>query len=252
MNLIMNGSEAITGKGTVTISTSNVRIDEPITTSHGIIEPNSYNLLSVQDSGNGIPPKDLPHIFEPFYSTKKLGRSGTGLGLAVVWNSIQDHDGSVQVLSDENGTIFNLYFPCSAQDQQSQTPLDNETELQGGGKSILVVDDELQQRDIASQLLSSLGYNVETASSGEDAVEFIRKQKVDLVLLDMVMGNGLNGRQTYEKLINYSPGQKAIIMSGFSASNEVEETIRLGAQGLINKPYTKKQLSQAIHMALSE
>lgn len=250
MNLVINGSEAVTGQGDITISTSSRTINNTIT-HHGSIQAGTYLVLSVQDSGAGISPDALPHIFEPFYSKKELGRSGTGLGLAVVWNTMQDHNGSVQVESDFNGTKFSLYFPCSPEDQQREnTPVDRTME-RGDGKSILVVDDEPQQRDIAVQLLASLGYNVDAVLSGEEAITYFNSHKPDLVLLDMVMGAGMNGRQTYEKIITLSPNQKAIIMSGFSASSDVQEAIRLGAGGLINKPYTKEQLSKEVHRVLA-
>ncbi len=250
MNLVINASEAIAKQGEIIISTSSTTIDATIT-NHGTIKAGTYIVLSVHDSGTGIPPENLPHIFEPFYSKKELGRSGTGLGLAVVWNTMQDHGGNVRVDSNANGTKFSLFFPSSPEEQQKNYLPADEAMMRGDGKSILVVDDEAQQRDISKQLLKSLGYDVTTVSTGEEAVEYIHTHKPDLILLDMVMGTGMNGRQTYEKIITISPNQKAIIMSGFSASSDVQEAIRLGAGGLINKPYTKEQLSKAVHMVLT-
>lgn len=251
MNLVTNASEAVEGTGQVTIETANTTVDTLTTTGHGTITAGSYVVVAVKDSGTGIPPHELSHIFEPFYSKKELGRSGTGLGLTIVWNTIQDHDGGIQVTSTESGSTFELYFPRSFESAKDIAPKRNMDIFMGNGESILVVDDEFQQRDIASQLLESLGYKVESVASGKAAIDYVRTTEVDLVLLDMVLESGMNGLQIYEEIIRIHPGQKAIIMSGFSESDDVRNTINLGAGGLVKKPYTKEQLARAVFSELA-
>ena len=174
-----------------------------------------------------------------------MGRSGTGLGLAVVWNTMKDHGAFIHVDSDDNGTIFTLCFPpCREGTIQKQTDTDLER-LKGCG-TVLVVDDEEQQRDIAAQMLTKLGYIVEAVSSGEEAVEYCRKTSVDLVLLDMLMEPGINGLETYQQIIDFCPSQKAIIASGFSESSSVLDAKALGVGSFIKKPYSIEQLGKSV------
>jgi len=246
MNLITNAIEAMDGSGQVTISTVSQEIGEPCP-QNILIEQGSCIRLSIHDTGPGISAHDIDHIFEPFYSKKKMGRSGTGLGLSVVWNTMLDHGGGVKVEGGENGTTFMLYFPCVTEDIEQQVGGETEWEaFAGNGEAILVVDDEPQQRDIAVQLLKSIGYQPKAVSSGEEAIEYIKNNSVDLLMLDMILEQGLNGRQTYEKILQSKPDQKAVIVSGYSESDEVKATLKLGAGSLIAKPYTKEQLAKVV------
>lgn len=246
MNLVNNGSEAIDSTGEVTISTRSVVVNSPITTVHGIISPGDYATLTVEDSGKGIAPAELSQVLEPFFSKKELGRSGTGLGLTVVWNTVQDHDGGIVINSTEQGTSFTLYFPVTGVQEQETVSKFSAEDLSGDGQSILIVDDEFHQRDIATRLLASLGYLVESVASGEAAVKHLHHHNVDLVILDMIMESGMNGLETYKEIKKISPSQRAVIISGFSESEDVKNTIQLGAGGLVNKPYTKEQLARAV------
>ena len=214
------------------------------------INAGEYAILTVTDTGKGISEKDLEHIFEPFYTKKVMGISGTGLGLAVVWNSVLDHGGTVQVESSAQGTSFLLYFPVSAGEVRPKETNSGIEGLKGSGETILVVDDEPLQRDIASRMLQVLGYACVCAGSGEKAVAYLQENRVDLVLLDMLMDPGINGRQTFERIIRIHPYQKAVIASGFSESEEVKMTQRLGARGFIKKPYSIEQLGRALKEAM--
>ena len=250
MNLLGNAMEAQAQSGVITISTKNCIVDRPIR-GYDTINAGEYTVLSVSDSGSGIPPGDLDRIFEPFYTKKVMGRSGTGLGLAIVWNTVQDHDGYITVQSSTKGTCFDLYFPSTHSKvvvDQSNTPIDV---LKGNGESILVVDDDPTQREIASAMLLVLGYRVDTVASGEAALDFIQSHAVDLILLDMIMPQGINGRETYEAISRIRPGQKAIIASGFSETEEVNEAQRMGAGKLLKKPYAIETLGQALRSALA-
>ena len=251
MNLVANASEAIEGSGTVTISTTNRYLDEPLK-GYEDVNTGEYVLLTVSDDGSGISSEDLERIFEPFYTKKIMGRSGTGLGLAVVWNCMQDHDGYINVKSSEKGTVFELYFPVTREEvtaKKEEVPLDD---YLGHGEKILVVDDEERQREIASGILTKLGYNAETVSSGEDAIEYVKEHAVDIIVLDMVMPKGINGRKTYEEIIKIRPGQKAIIASGYAKTKEVEMAQELGAGKYIKKPYTMAKIGLAVKEELEK
>ncbi|MCB2184126.1 MAG: cache domain-containing protein [Desulfobulbaceae bacterium] len=251
MNLILNAAEAITGSGEIFISTANKYIDKPIAQNQ-YLPKGEYALLQVSDNGQGISSVDLEHIFEPFYTKKVMGKSGTGLGLAIVWNTAQDHGGGVSVASGGKGTTFTLYFPAT-RDQLDKELKDIETEnLQGNGERILIVDDEKQQQIIASKLLTSLGYQVHTVGSGQEAIQYLHENTADLVVLDMILGPGINGCQTYEQIAKINPGQKAVIASGFSASAEVFKAQDLGAGQFLKKPYTLKQIGLAVKQTLRQ
>ncbi len=250
MNLVTNAAEAIGETGTITISTKNRYIDQPFVFNQ-YLDKGEYVIVSVLDSGSGIAAEDVDHIFEPFYSKKMMGRSGTGLGLAIVWNTVHEHAGTVTVSSDEGGTLFELYFPAS-RGQILELPQTVPKEaIMGSNEHILVVDDEPQQREIASQILESLGYRVDAVSCGEDAVHFVRECPVDLLILDMIMGPGINGRKTYEMILQFSPDQKAILVSGFSEDEEVQKVKSLGNIEFVKKPYTLLELGQAVKNEVS-
>lgn len=245
LNLFINACEAVGEVGTVTVSTSNHYIDKPFK-GYDEVHRGEYVLLSVSDTGPGISSMDIDHIFEPFYSKKVMGRSGTGLGLAVVWSAVQDHNGYIDIATDDQGACFDLYFPASrelADDGKEQITLQD---LQGKGQTILVVDDEATQCDIVTSMLTQLGYNSSSVASGEEAVLFLKTHKVDLLVLDMIMEPGMNGRKTYERIISLHPGQKAIITSGFSETDEVKKAQNLGAGIFIKKPFSINQLGYAI------
>lgn len=250
MNLLTNAAEAITGSGTILIETENRYIDKPVVDNQ-FMETGEYAVIRISDTGQGIKDEDINHIFEPFYTKKVMGRSGTGLGLAIVWNTVQDHGGAVTVHSSEQGTTFELYFPITREELSVGRGTLDLKELQGSGESILVVDDEEKQRNIASEMLSALGYRVETAAGGEEAVEMLRDRPMDLVLLDMIMDPGINGRRTFEKIIGIYPDQKAIIASGFSENEEVKKALELGVHTFMRKPYTMEQIGLTIKDVLS-
>ena len=245
MNLVTNASEAIVGSGTATISTMNRYLDAPLK-GYEDVRTGEYVMLTVSDDGSGISLQELERIFEPFYTKKVLGRSGTGLGLAVVWNTVQDHNGYINVKSSEKGTVFELYFPVTRHTvaaEKEAVPLED---YLGHGEKILVVDDEERQREIACGMLTKLGYNAEAVSSGKEAIDYLKEHAPDLIVLDMVMPKGINGRETYEEIIKICPGQKAIIASGFSETEEVKMAQKLGASKYIKKPYILEKIGLAI------
>jgi len=251
MNLLTNAAEAVGSSGHVIVSTSNQKIHFSSRSEQHNMDPGYYLLLTVEDNGPGIADNNLEHIFEPFYTRKEMGQSGTGLGLSVVWNTVQDHKGKIFVESSKKGTCFQLYFPVCREERGATSTWKREENVPlGNGESLLVVDDEAQLRDIASQMLLNLGYKVESVCSGELACKFLADNRVDLIVIDMQMEPGMNGRQTYEKILEVYPGQRAIIASGYSESDEVKAALELGAGGFIKKPYSMDELGRAVRQAL--
>ena len=252
MNLVSNAAEAMPEGGRLTVSTENRYIDRPIG-GYDNVREGDYAVITISDTGTGISPDDIEKIFEPFYTKKKMGRSGTGLGMAVVWGTVKDHRGYIDVHSIEGeGTSFFLFFPVTRKklpENQSHLPIES---YSGKGESILIVDDIETQRNIASGMLMELGYSVLSVSSGEEAVEYLRINKVDLLVLDMIMDPGMDGFETYKKIIDTRPGQKAIICSGFSETDRVKELQRLGAGAYIRKPLLLERIGLAVKEELKE
>jgi PAS domain S-box-containing protein len=249
-NLISNASEAMPKGGTVAIKTTNQYLDKPIQ-GYDQVRGGDYVVLSVSDTGEGIPDADLKRIFEPFYTKKVMGRSGTGLGLAVVWGTVKDHNGYINVQSEEGkGSTFTLYFPVTREDITAEYIAAPISEYLGKGESILVVDDVKEQRDLAASILSTLNYRVASVSSGEEAVAYLKEHQADLMVLDMIMDPGMDGLDTYKSILEIRPNQKAIIVSGFSESDRVKTAESLGAGAYVRKPYIKEKLGLAVRKAL--
>jgi PAS domain S-box-containing protein len=252
MNLVTNAAEAISDMGEIILSTNNRYIDRSLN-GYDKIKEGDYVILCVRDTGIGIPAEDLERIFEPFYTKKVMGKSGTGLGMAVVWGTVKDHKGYIDVKSaGGKGTEFTLYFPVVRQELTPDDPLLSIEDIMAKGESILVVDDVEDQREIASEMLSKLGYSVVSASSGEEAVDYMKHHSVDLLVLDMIMEPGIDGLDTYKKILEIHPNQKAIIASGYSETDRVKEAQRLGATSYVKKPYLLDKIGQVVRDELDK
>jgi signal transduction histidine kinase/ActR/RegA family two-component response regulator len=249
MNLVTNAAEAMPKGGPIGVELHGTYID----CEHQIsdkLAPGRYVQLIVSDSGKGIDPLVIDRIYEPFFTTKKMGRSGTGLGMAVVWGTVEDHQGHIRTLSaPDSGTAFELWFPAIEDAVQQQACAQAEPP-RARRESVLVVDDTLEQRDIAKAILNTLGYTVTTVDSGENAIAYLEKKDADLLLLDMAMEPGLNGLETYRAILGFKPDQRAVVVSGFSDSELIQSTLKLGAHCYIKKPYTIDSISRAIRNAL--
>ena len=245
-NLISNASEAMPKGGTVTIRTANQYLDKPVQ-GYDQIQEGDYVILMVSDTGEGISPADLQRIFEPFYTKKIMGRSGTGLGLSVVWGTVKDHNGYINVQSEEGkGSLFTLYFPVTREEITPEVAALSRSAYMGRGEAILVVDDVKGQRDLAASILQTLNYRVKCVSSGEEALAYLKEHSADLVILDMIMDPGMDGLDTYTKVREIKPRQKAIIVSGFSESDRVRAAQALGAGAYVRKPYVIEKLGLAV------
>jgi len=249
MNLLINAAEAMPTGGTISITSSNKFIDTPLSL-YEEIPPGSYACICITDEGIGIAVEDQRKIFEPFYSKKSMKRSGSGLGMTVIWVTVKDHNGFVDLHSNEGeGTKIELYFPVTdAQNEPSSAHLTLEDYV--GTEHVLIVDDTPVQLHVAEKILSKLGYKVNTVNSGEAAINFVSSHAVDLLVLDVIMPGGMDGLATYEQILAIRPGQKAIITSGFSESEKVAKLQQLGAGAYVQKPYTLEQLGQAVRTEL--
>lgn len=254
MNLTSNSAEAMPIEGVIEISTEYCFLNEPVKGYYDIIE-GSYIRISISDTGIGIDESDIENIFEPFFSKKRLGRSGTGLGMTVVWWTVKDHSGYIEVKSEKGkGTRFNLYFPAAeeiVEMKSVQAPL-SDSSFMGNGEHILIIEDDPDNRKFAEIILNELNYNVSSVACGEDAVEFIQNNRVDLLILDMIMDPGMNGLETYIEILKYKGEQKTIITSGYSESEDVKETLKLGAGSYIKKPYLRIQLARFVRAELDK
>jgi PAS domain S-box-containing protein len=249
MNLIVNAMEAMPAGGTLRVQTANRYVDHALA-GYETVPEGEYAVLRVIDAGIGIARQDMPNIFEPFYTKKRLGRSGTGLGMSVVWATVKDHSGFVNVESREGqGTRFELYFPAT-RETTAPKPCRIPIEDYLGSEQILVVDDIPEQRRIAADMLARLGYAVHTVSDGVTAVEVIQQKPIDLVILDMIMDPGIDGLETFQRMLSHVPRQKAIIASGFAETGRVRTALQLGAHGYLKKPYTLEKLGLAVRSAL--
>ena len=246
MNLVSNAAEAQPDGGQISISTRNHTFSPP---QLGVdpIREGEFIAIEISDKGCGISKADLNRIYEPFFTKKVMGRSGTGLGMAVVWGTVQDHQGHIDVTSQpDEGTTFCITLPATkeiAQPAQESVPA---SEFMGDGQVILIVDDVEEQREIATSILEMLNYKPVTVESGEKAIAFLKTGSADLVLLDMIMDPGLDGLETFTKIIGFKPNQKTIIASGYSKTVRVDKVIRLGASQFIKKPYTIETVGLAI------
>ncbi|MBU0970193.1 MAG: response regulator, partial [Proteobacteria bacterium] len=252
MNLVSNAAEAQPSGGQIIISTENRHVDKPIQ-GYESIKAGEFAVVTIEDKGIGIKNKDLQRIFEPFYTKKIMGRSGTGLGMAVVWGTVQDHYGYINIDSIENkGTKFYLYFPIDRQQIEKEIKPRDIKEYMGNKEIILIVDDVETQRQIAKTILNRLNYKVVTASSGEKAIEYLKNNTCDLILLDMIMDPGIDGLETYQRIKCLKRDQKVVIASGFSDNERVKEAQRLGAGQYIRKPYSVEEIGITIKEELGE
>lgn len=252
MNLIANSAEAMPDGGAITIKTANQYVDKELQGFDKVPE-GDYCVLTVIDTGIGILEEDMEKIFEPFYSKKKLGRSGTGLGMAVIWGTTKDHKGFIHIDSQiEKGTEIKLFFPVTRESISVGETIRDLAQLKGSGEKILIVDDSMEQRDIAREMLESLGYYVAAVASGEAAVEYLKKASFDLLVLDMIMNPGMDGLETYRRIIQEKPGQKAIIASGFSETERVRQAQEIGAGQYIKKPYTLEKIGLAVRREIDK
>ncbi len=253
LNIAVNARDAMPDGGKLIIETDNVTLDQVYCRSHMGAIPGDYVLISITDTGCGMPPEILEHIFEPFYTTKETGK-GTGLGLATVYGIVKNHKGYIMCYSEVGkGTTFKIYLPAIdghhvKEDEETEFNLD-ET---GNGELILFVDDDDEVREMGRNLLMKFGYRTITASSGEEAIQKFRrmKEKISLIILDLIMP-GMGGKKALDDILSIDPSARVVISSGFSASAHAKDALNSGAVGFINKPYNINQMLSVIQDAMN-
>lgn len=256
MNILINATEAINEhideKGLVRFRVYSRTFDRRFTCLNGDIVPGHYVCLSFEDNGVGIAPAIRDKIFEPFYSNKKMGVSGTGLGMSLVWNAVGDHQGGLILRHLNPGTLIKIYLPTTRNAlTKNDKIIENKAVVyRGVGETILIVDDDPRQCFLGKTILSSLGYQATSVSSGEEALLWLTHNEADLLILDMLLGEGIDGATTYTKALKISPHQKAIIVSAFANRDDVAQVLQKGAYTLVHKPYTIEQIAQAVHDGL--
>lgn len=247
MNLVVNARDAMLQGGKLTLAARNAELDEQFCRTQLKAHPGRYVILSVEDTGVGIPASILDRIFDPFFTTKEMGK-GTGLGLSTVHTIINSHDGFVDVTSTSGkGTTFKVYVPSAqeeSEDQKSENPVET---ARGHGEWILVIDDEKPIRDITEQVLVNRGYNVMTAGDGVEAVALFaeRSGRFDLVLTDLMMPL-MDGIATIRALRRIRPEIKIIAMSGMLTDDSAMQAKDLSPESFLSKPFTSDILLQTI------
>lgn len=257
MNLCVNARDAMVDRPdtdlshrTLTIAADVVHINEVHARPHPGARPGQYVVLRVTDTGVGIPPEAMDRIFDPFFTTKTLGK-GTGLGLSTVQGIVRSHGGFINVYSElGRGTEFKIYLPASTDTQQRQHVSTELKLLRGNDELILVVDDEQSLREITSECLASNGYRVIAAGNGVEALSLYRENKVDLVLVDMMMPI-MDGMTTMSRLKEIDPSVKVIAVSGLTTNGTLKDMPGSPVRAFLLKPYTTERLLKAVNDVLS-
>ena len=252
MNLAVNSRDAMPKGGKLLISTSAVEIDEGYARQQPESRPGKFVCLSVTDTGCGMDRKTKERIFEPFFSTKEVGK-GTGLGLATVYGIIKQHQGWIEVSSEPDaGTTFKVYFPAVSQKAEALAEAGAPaTDVRGGNETILLVEDEAVVREFVGEILRQHEYQVVEAGSGVEALKVWDKHQgeVDLLLTDIVMPEGLNGKELAAELRKRKPGLKVVYTSGYSADIVGRDSTR-GDTAFLAKPYAAPRLAEVVRQAL--
>lgn len=261
MNLINNSIEAMIDGGELRIDFSVIELQDETEIFIGDylaepLVPGNYLMIRIQDSGKGFEPTEALRIFEPFYTGKTQGRSGTGLGLAVVWGVIEDHDARISVETEPGkGSAFTLFFRLQNEDITSGISEDIRKPRDypdGHGRRILVVDDEEDQRELMSEILGDSGFSVLKAASGQECIDIYNEFAPELVIMDMILGNGMDGHETLARIKALDSNVKALVVSGYTNIRNVQMVQELGFVHFLAKPYTPKLLLNAVHNIFEE
>ncbi len=251
LNLAVNARDAMPEGGTLTIATDNLTVSEPTPEQHDSLPPGEFVIVSISDTGMGIPEEIRQHLFEPFFTTKELGK-GTGLGLAVVLGIVQSHKGYVRVESSVGqGACFRLYFPrvSGAEGKSAETNAD--CSYSTGSETILVVEDDNTVRTLICSTLQRAGYTVLSAGSPDECFGLIseRGKDVNLLVTDIIMPS-LNGRQLYDKLAANFPGLRVLFISGYSGEAVSNHGILDGNLQFLQKPFSISGLLRKVREVL--
>jgi PAS domain S-box-containing protein len=256
LNLALNARDAMPEGGRLIIETGQCQVGSGDKLVVAGLLPGRYGVLTISDTGMGMPPKIQERIFEPFFTTKSTGK-GTGLGLPMVYGFVKQSKGHISVYSEEGlGTTFRLYLPISEEFDHTGT-LESEgassLAIPEGRETILIVDDEIGLRELAQVILSGLGYRTLLASNGEEAMAIVRSTPdIDLVFTDLVMPGSINGLQLAHSIMDEYPNTKILMASGFTGQIMDSETAAQWSESILAKPYSESGLANAIRAKLDK
>jgi CheY-like chemotaxis protein len=245
MNLALNARDALSGQGKIIFKAENYHMNSGDHDQHDLAA-GDYVLFDISDSGQGIEEKNISKIFDPFFSTKEIGK-GSGLGLSIVYGIVNRIRGKIEVKSAlHKGTTFKIFFPATNQYQDIQSP-EYHLKPVGDGYTVLVIDDEKMIRDMSSDILYALGYQVHSASNGSEGIKIYKKYKneIDVVILDLIMPE-MDGITCFKSLKRINPKVKVIITSGISETSQRDELERLGIVAYILKPFSLQNIADTI------
>ncbi len=254
MNLAINSRDAMPKGGRLVIETASLTLTDTTQFTKHTAQPGEFVRLSITDTGCGIAPEVLPHIFEPFFTTKETGK-GTGLGLATVFGIVEQHHGWVEVESQPNqGTTFHIYLPRLAKRAADQSQPLSPPKVSGGTETILLVEDEAALRRLMQRVLESHGYHIHAAVSGVQALEVWRgcREEIDILVTDMVMPDGINGRELADQLRAEKPGLKTIFCSGYANNLLGKDSPLRDNEKFLEKPFEPVKLLQKVRDCLDE
>jgi len=252
MNLAVNSRDAMPKGGKLIIETLPVSLDEQQASARPRSRPGAFICLSVRDTGCGIPPEHLSHIFEPFYTTKEVGK-GTGLGLATVFGIVEQHHGWIDVESHVGiGTTMRIYFPCSLRSATSVAERQTIPKIRGGTETLLLVEDETPVRQLMGRLLSHHGYQVHAAASGVDALKIWEEHRpaINLLVTDMVMPDGINGRELADRMKSEKSDLKVIYVSGYTDEMLGPDSPLRNNPNFMEKPFDPYKFLQRVRDCL--
>jgi two-component system, cell cycle sensor histidine kinase and response regulator CckA len=250
MNLSINAKDAIQGSGIILFNAENITIGENGISALKNLSAGQYIKLEVSDTGHGIEKRQLEYIFDPFYTTKSPGK-GTGLGLSMVYGIIKSFNGAISVESTiGKGTLFTIYLPATSKEPRKEISEFISHNI-GQGRTVLVIDDEDIIGEMASDMLSSIGFKVKTAKNGFEGLNLYEKyeKSIDLVLLDLIMP-GMDGATCFKKMLEINPEVKVIVSSGMGEQERKNQLLKMGIVGYLEKPYSMKGIAKIIEEIL--
>jgi len=252
VNIAVNARDAMPKGGKLTFETHNIVLDDNYTHKYPDVIAGPYAMVAISDTGVGMPTSVIRRIFEPFYTTKAAG-DGTGLGLSIVYGFIKQSGGYIHVYSEEgHGTVFRIYLPrVQAQNGEAQIATPSSDPLPLGSETILVVEDDDEVRNVVVSMLERLGYKVMAAQNGRMALEVLKRdhKNINLMFVDIVMPEGMNGVELAKKAQEYYPGIKVLFTSGYT-ENAIPDYQLISGQDLIGKPYRRDVLARKIRQIL--
>jgi len=251
MNLVVNARDAMPEGGTMTLETANVDLDENYAAAHAGVIPGVYVMLAVSDTGTGMSAETQAQIFDPFFTTKEMGR-GTGLGLSTVYGIVKQSDGHIWVYSEVgHGSTFKIYLP---QTHEADEPASGEHPVISttrGSETVLLVEDDIQVRDLTRSILTACGYVVLAPADAQAALAMVEQDapKIRLLLTDVIMP-GINGRELARQLVGRNPEIKVLYMSGYTENTIGQHGVLEPGTYFLQKPFTPPALTNKVREIL--